>query len=100
MYSRQRSRVCGKLLLSSAAPLIVNGGSIGTLTQLLRNAQRDFFKHMPEDAGWQACKSQETVASGYSDAQKLILGSLGIPLDHLSVKWKNVNRCLYVLSLK
>ena len=46
----QRSRVCGKLFLSGVIPLVVNGGSIGTLTQLPRNTI--FFKHIPEDAGW------------------------------------------------
>ena len=29
-------------------------------------AAQGFFKHMPEDAGWLACKSQETAVSGYT----------------------------------
>ena len=43
----QRSRVSGKLFLSSVVPLVANGGgggSIGTLKQLLRNVQRDFVQ--------------------------------------------------------
>ena len=39
----QSTRVCGKSFLSSVVPLVVNGGSIVTLTQLPRNARRDFF---------------------------------------------------------
>ena len=76
--------------LSSVVPLVVNGGSIGTLTQLPRNARRDFFfKHMPEDADGKNVKvkkrRRQDILHFRADAQKLILGSIGNPLDHLSV---------------
>ena len=58
-----RSRVCEKLFLSSVVPLVVNGGSMGTLTQLPRQAS----------------------------ARKLILGYIGTPLDHLSVKSRSTS---------
>ena len=39
----QRSHLCGKLFLSNVLPFVVNRGSLGTLTQMPRNARRDFF---------------------------------------------------------
>ena len=72
----QRSRECGKLFLSSVVPLVVNGGTI-------------FFKHMPEDAGDKRVKvkkrRRQDILRFRTDARKLILGSIGTPLDHLSV---------------
>ena len=48
------------------------------------------FKHIPENAGWQACKSQETAASGYPAFSrwraKTDFRVHRDPLDYLSVK--------------
>ena len=40
------------LILSSVVPLVVNGGSIGNLKQLPRNARRDFFQTHARRCGW------------------------------------------------
>ena len=69
--------------MSSVAPLVVNGESIGALTQLPRNARCDFFKHMPQDGGGKHVKvkkrrRQDIVRTDFRVHRD--------PLDHLSVK--------------
>ena len=116
----QRSRVCGKLFFSSVVPLVVNGGSIGTLTELPRNARRDFLflffvlflflffvlfrfflclfvclfslfsNTCQKMRGGKHVKVKkrrcQDILHFRADARKLILGFIGTPLDHLSVK--------------
>ena len=106
-HKGQRSRICGKLFLSCALPLVVKGESIGTLTQL----PRDFFKHMPEDAGLLAYKSQETATLGYSAFSRWLIRTKtdfrvhrDPPLDHSSVKYFKINpyamEALLICNLK
>ena len=93
MYSHQRSKVTcmWKIIFVECHPVGgLREGSIGTLTQLSRNAGRDFFfKHMPEDAGGKHVKvkkrGRQDILRFRADARKLILGSIGTTLDH-SVK--------------
>ena len=94
MYSHQRSNVTcmWKIVFVDCRPVGGQGGSIGTLTQLPRNARRDFFfsntcqkmrggKHVKVKKRW-----RQDILCFRADARKLILGSIGTPLDHLSVK--------------
>ena len=83
MYSHQRSKVTcmWKIIFVDRRPVGgQRGGSIGTLTQLPRNAPRDFFQTHARRCG---VVSQDILCFR-ADAWKLILGSVGTPLDHLS----------------
>ena len=76
--------------MSSVVPLMVNGGSIGTLTQLPCNAQHNFVSNTCQKMrGGKHVKvkkrQRQDILRFRADAQKLILGSIGTPLDHLSV---------------
>ena len=54
MYNHQRAKVIcmWKFIFIEYSPVVGQRGSIGTLMQLLRNAQRDSFKHMSENVAW------------------------------------------------
>ena len=52
-----------KIISVDCRPVGGQRGSIGTLTQLPRNARHDFFQTHARRCG---VKSQETAASGYS----------------------------------
>ena len=87
----QRSRVCGKLFLSSVIPLVVNGGSIGTLTRLRATRGAIFFSNTCQKMrGVKHVKvkkrRRQDIMRFRANARKLILGSIGTPLDRLSVK--------------
>ena len=74
------------------------GGSIGTLMQLPHNTRCDFFfeffqTHARKMRGRKHVKVKKRrrrdILRFRADARKLILGSIGTPLDHLSVKLLN-----------
>ena len=82
MYSHQRSKVTcmWKIIFVERRPVGGQRGSLGTLTQLPRNAPRDFFQTHARRCG---VVSQDILCFR-ADAWKLIFGSIGTPLDHLS----------------
>ena len=53
-----------------------------------KRTARFFFKHMPEDAGGKHVKvkkrQNQDILRFRADAGKLILGSIGTPIDHFS----------------
>ena len=55
-----------RIIFVECQPVGGQGGSIGTLMQFLRNAQRELFSNTWEKMRrGKHCKSQETAASGY-----------------------------------
>ena len=67
---------------------MVNGGSLGTLTEVPRNTQRDFFTNTCQKMGdGQHVKvnkrQRQDILRFRADARKLILGLTGTPLTTL-----------------
>ena len=84
-----------KVILVEHRPVDGQGGFIGTLTQLLHNVWHDFFSNTCQKMwGGKHVKvkkrQRQDILRFGADARKLILGSIGTPLDHLSV-----NKYLY-----
>ena len=98
----QRSRVCGKLFCRVSFRWWSTGVSIGTLTQLPRNARRNFFQTHARRCGVVSNvkvkkRRRQDILRFRAHARKLILGSIGTPLDHLSVKRVDMFQFSYIM---
>ena len=104
----QRSRVCGKLFLSSVVPLVVNRGVHRDPNAIAAQRAVRFFPNTCQKMwGGKRVKvkkrRRQDILRFRAHAQKLILGSIGTPLDHLSFKLtredvQTVNIHLYNLN--
>ena len=94
----QRSRVCGKLFLSSVVPLHQRiGGKRGSIgighpnAIAAQRAARFLSNTCQKMRGGKHVKikkrQRQDTLRFRADARKLILGSIGTPLDHLSIRF-------------
>ena len=94
MYNHQRSKVTCKwkiIFWSSVVPLVVIGGVHRDPNAIAAQRAARFFSNTCQkmrDGKHVKVKKRrrQDILSFRADTKKLILGSIGTPLDHLSVK--------------